>query len=161
MNAKEKKALNWADGEWDNEPDEKAWIDDRTGYECRIRRNDSMGFLCGYVVIPNNHAVNGLTPSDDGLGGVSVHGGITYSEERLPHMMPRVEGGFDRIRPDGTLEGELNDWVIGFDCGHLRDFIPAVTAVTMLTDPAAYRNIEYVEAQCRQLALQLKELNDG
>lgn len=53
-------------------------------------------WLCGYVVLPEDHPLNGLH-YDDLNDIINVHKGLTYSE------------GFD------------NDWVIGFDCDHLGD----------------------------------------
>lgn len=53
-------------------------------------------WLCGYVVLPCDHPLNGV--HYDNLNNViNAYQGLTYSE------------GFD------------NDWIIGFDCNHLGD----------------------------------------
>jgi hypothetical protein len=51
---------------------------------------------------------------------------------------------------------------LGFDCGHYRDWSPYDEANTArgypyLHDPArTYRSLDYVRAQCAELARQLK-----
>lgn len=78
-----------------------SWIDKDTGYPCVMLRNPWAGHLCGYVLVPAGHPVNGV-PYDN-VVGVEVHGGLTYSE------------------PANSLGGMSSEWALGFDCGHLCD----------------------------------------
>lgn len=54
-------------------------------------------WLCGYVILPADHPLNG-EHYDDINDIIDVHQGLTYSDN-----------------------GENNTWVIGFDCNHLGD----------------------------------------
>lgn len=54
-------------------------------------------WLCGYVILPGDHPLNG-EHYDDINDVVDVHQGLTYANN-----------------------GENNTWVIGFDCNHLGD----------------------------------------
>lgn len=57
-----------------------------------------------------------------------------------------------------------NVWWFGFDCAHAGDFSPSFDKISRLGDPTGwgsnneYRNVAYVEAQCRELAGQLAAL---
>lgn len=46
-------------------------------------------------------------------------------------------------------------WWFGFDCAHCDDHCPSMDRAV---DRGVYRNIAYVEAECRELAKQLKSL---
>lgn len=61
-------------------------------YKCEIKDNN-IGFLCGYVLIPLNHPKY----NDEFESTIFVHGGVTWSHEQ----------------EDGVI--------IGFDCGHWGD----------------------------------------
>lgn len=54
-------------------------------------------WLCGYVVLPGDHPLNG-EHYDDLNDVIDVHQGLTFSDN-----------------------GENNTWIIGFDCNHLGD----------------------------------------
>lgn len=54
-------------------------------------------WLCGYVVLPGDHPLNG-EHYDDINDVIDVHQGLTYSDN-----------------------DENNKWVIGFDCNHAND----------------------------------------
>lgn len=54
-------------------------------------------WLCGYVILPGDHTLNG-EHYDDLNDVIDVHQGLTYSDN-----------------------GDNNTWVIGFDCNHLGD----------------------------------------
>lgn len=62
---------SWPRGEWDNEPDYLAWIEE--DLHCAVIRTES-GHLCGYVMLPDNCPE--LNEAD-----LSVHGGITYNKD--------------------------------------------------------------------------------
>jgi hypothetical protein len=124
---------SWPPGPWHQEPDEKRWTDEATGLECSIWRNPDMGFLCGYVAVPEGHPLFGKHYRDV---DVAVHGGPTYAEEG-----------------DGR-------WWIGFDCGHAFDMMPGNIAgraavASLYGDQYQYRDMVYVENECRRLAAQL------
>lgn len=132
-------------GEWDNEPDELIFIDDKTGLKCFIRRNvnPGMGILCGYVVLPEE--LHHLDFIENNL--VKVHGGVTY-QSTIPESYPGAE----------DIKGEI---VIGFDCTHFRDLFPydpfdAVSRTHALK--RTYKNIEFVKKECTSLASQLDKL---
>ena len=54
-------------------------------------------WLCGYVILPADHPLNG-EHYDDLNDVVDVHQGLTFSDN-----------------------GERNTWIIGFDCNHAKD----------------------------------------
>jgi hypothetical protein len=107
--------------------------------ECRIRRN-RLGSLCGYVCIPPEHPLYGVSAND--LPDLDVHGGVTWA---------------------GSWQDDEDDrWWIGFDCGHAFDLSPGmhrawrsgVPAIPISPDDV-YRNVEYAANETRKLAEQL------
>ncbi len=91
--------------------------------ECLIRRNNTLA-LCGYVVLTSDNKLFGLDyDMIYSKLNVSVHGGLTYSDEG--------EGG----------------WVIGFDCAHAGDLCPAFPYYD-----GVYRTKEFVISECEKLA---------
>lgn len=74
------------------------------------------------------HAPFHLT--EDQLDRLSVHGGITYNE-------------------DGWL---------GFDCAHSGDYLPWKRTWSYSVPNETYRNLSYVEAECKRLIDQLSNL---
>ncbi len=91
--------------------------------DCIIKRNTTLA-LCGYVVITSDNKLFGL--DYDVIYSkldVSVHGGLTYSDEG--------EGG----------------WIIGFDCAHAGDLCPAFPYYD-----GVYRTKEFVITECEKLA---------
>lgn len=91
----------WGRGEWDDEPDEEIWVED--GIKCLIFRDPHMGYLCGYVVLPEGHIWVGRETGFEGFFGLG-HCGITFSKLATK----RVFGG----------------WTLGFDCNHFGDLCP-------------------------------------
>lgn len=73
--------------------------DNGTKYKCAIKAN-GLGYLCGYVFVPEDHPKHGTSLEND----IFVHGGITFCDTTLP--------GYPE-QPKGT-------W-IGFDCAHFGD----------------------------------------
>lgn len=113
--------------------------------------NDQMGFRCGYVQVPQDHPLHGISYmqktealSRDADGDrtepelyFEVHGGITYSDDQCPMMEPKGD-----------------EWWFGFDCGHAGD-------VTMFSRPGSgdvERSLDYVVGECESLAQQLADL---
>lgn len=163
--------------EWLNEPATKSLKDDDTGYAIQITRGPG-GHLCGYVGIPNTHpwfgksynetvtvspevanrtinidkvgAINifcaALSPTDLAKGeidmvlAVDVHGGLTYASGRAP---------------SSDIDGL---WWLGFDCAHAGDYSPEYGARGFQTE-GIYRNLGYVEGECRSLARQLATIS--
>lgn len=155
MNGKEYpwlKKENWGDGPWQSEPDRFEWVDKSTGYNCLVRRAMHTGAWCGYVFIPKGHPYYGK----DG-DNVSVHGGVTFSGalELRSVKIPFTKWVLfiERV------------WAIGFDCAHAGDFMPAIAAITnrppykcpMGLMDETYKTLDYVKAECENLAGQLKE----
>lgn len=96
MNATEWTRLDkstWGDGAWQSEPDKVQWVDDTTGLDCLIVRNNG-GALCGYVGLPESHPFHGKDygqcsqnpPCEDSWcdhspgSRVDVHGGLTFAD---------------------------------------------------------------------------------
>jgi hypothetical protein len=135
----------WGDGPWQQEPDREDF--EFAGFPCLALRNYH-GSWCGYVGVPPGHPAHGV-PYDD--VDVNVHGGLTYSnrcQEPICHS---------------PKPGESDDvWWLGFDCGHGFDFIPGLVAVlkTIGVDHYSYgevyRDLNYVKAEIRSLAEQLR-----
>lgn len=132
---------------WKNEPDHLVWTDQTTSLTCMIHRNP-VGALCGYVAVPPGHPLHGLAYNSDAADHILVHGGLTYSNpcvDPLCHV---------------PAPGEPDDvWWFGFDCAHSGDYIPGYErhfdALPFLRD-GTYRDVAYVQEECRLLALQLK-----
>ena len=138
---------------WESEPSYAEWVDTATGYKCRIVRNPSTGTLCGYVGIPREHRLYGMTyqRAENGDNDFEVHGGLTFS---------------------GAMgEGDVYHF-FGFDTAHGGDFSPGL-AVSMLKwtgEPddvrefykeEEYRTWDYVNREVVNLALQLRYCDKG
>lgn len=134
---------------WENEPNIKEF--EYKGFPCLIVRNESMGFLCGYIGISKDHPWYGEDYKDI---PVNVHGDLTFSKK----------GGENDKWPNPEL------WWIGFDCGHSGDLIPygncfdrlfcqTFSVSTGKTDK--YRNIKFVENQIKKLADQIIKKDGG
>lgn len=99
--------------------------------KAEIHKNENMGILCGYVIIPKDHkAYPKIEQSSYHDIDVCVHGGITYGE----------------ILEDGSF-------MLGFDCGHAGD----VTGYFQ-SDGDTYKDEKYVWLECEMLAYQLDTL---
>lgn len=156
---------------WENEPDEKAWVDEATGLACLAMRGPHGGW-CGYVAVPADHPANGMDyysssfDIEDLLSGqktrataeaklavnkIEVHGGLTFASRERNH-------------PDAPAGA----WWFGFDCAHAGDFSPKMDRVdhpiTGLGCPTGwggvvtYRTLGYVVDQCADLARQLQAM---
>lgn len=134
----------WPDGPWMTEPDTLDWVDEATDMDCKIVRN-AIGALCGYVAVPPGHPAHGKDYDDV---GVTVHGGLTYAR-------PCQEGGEVCHVPRPGYPDDV--WWLGFDCAHYMDYCPGMDRYGE-KDHRRYRDIEYVQVECAELALQLKEM---
>ena len=130
----------WGPGPWDSEvKDVDEWDDKATGYRCIISRHLRNGHWCGYVRVPDNSPTYNLRYRHHVLGGVLVHGGLTYSSKGLIHI--------------STVS---TDKFFGFDCAHYDDAAPNDR------DPfpgSTYKNLSYIKIECGLLALQLHAIN--
>lgn len=133
---------------WESEPD--YLTGNICGLDCAIIRNTEMGNLCGYVAVPKNHPLFGVKYSANHplLEAISVHGGLTFSENYLP-----------------TNEGEPvvteDQWWFGFDCAHADDITPLLNEhfkrILGKPMPGTYKDIDYVKKEVEFLAVQLAE----
>jgi hypothetical protein len=134
----------WGAGSWDEEPDRVDF--EHAGFPCLILRT-RMGFLCGYVAVPEGHPDFEKTYDDI---GVDVHGGLTYAAHCSGHICHVPAPG----APD-------NVWWLGFDCAHCWDIAPGRVADDKrygLHDPMSqYRDIRYVRREVESLADQLHQ----
>ncbi len=141
---------DWPSGPWMSEPDEARWVE--SGFGCRVVRHRTIGSLCGYVTVPEEHPLYEVKFNrcslDPGCGEVLC--------AHRPDMMLEVHGGL-------TYSGKSGDgWVFGFDCGHLHDYsniVPLPGMAMWPRDPFdVYREFDYVERQVANLARQLVEI---
>jgi hypothetical protein len=132
----------WARGPWDNEPDRVDFI--HAGYSCFILRNQS-GNWCGYVGIPESHPCFGKDYNDV---PVEVHGGLTYADLCSPPICHIPEPGM----PDKV-------WWLGFDTAHWSDLTPL--RLIDFGDDVTYKDVTYVTTETKELAEQLKELENA
>lgn len=109
-------------------------FDTTEGYHAMIRSNPTMGFLLGYLAIPQGHPW--FEKDYDDIVAL-VHGGLTYS---------------NYASKDKRFSKLFNDekWIIGFDCGHAGDGIFGMEDGTVKTP-------EYVRKELRDLSRQAFE----
>lgn len=127
--------------EWDSEPDRKHWIDSATGLDCLIVRNPVTYALCGYVGVPEGHPWHGKGYDDV---DAEVHGGLTFADACTRHVCHGE---------NGEVVANKDVWWLGFDCAHAWDIIPLLGR--SFSD-ATYKNIAFVECECRSLAAQIR-----
>ena len=127
-----------------------------------------MGNLCGYVGVPRTHPAHGKPYSITSyreelhdpakpqlcaaINSISAHGGLTYANA--------CQSGGDES--EGICHvpapGEPDDvWWFGFDCAHCFDLMPGLQALCLGLPmiPGSYRTVDYVAAECADLARQL------
>lgn len=164
----------WMPGPWDLETlDRKFWVDPETNYLCLIYRQ-SMGHWCGYVAISTEHPYFGYDTEEM---DVQVHGGITYGntnpafilnallqEPIAIELMAQKEKGplMDWLIDQGIPGPALDAFWLGFDCAHAGDLSPAFSGLKsrfiMEESFDIYRDAQYVQEECRNLALQLYQI---
>lgn len=131
-----------ASKEWLDEPDRQEF--EHAGYKCLILRHTELGHLCGYTSVPRGHPCYGKhydhIPYED-LLQVSVHGGLTFSDE-----------GDGEHRPVGG-------WWFGFDCAHYMDSVPfMLERFTEISLGGTYCNFQYVRQEIMNMADQMAKL---
>ena len=134
---------------WEEEPDHAEWVQEPSGYKCRIMRNEITGALCGYVGIPKEHRFWGVSYCGENEEvdaiSVDVHGGLTYS-----------------------AEGDDGWWYFGFDTSHAGDFAPKIVELLLeqgrknfnFYDCADYKTWDYVDTEIHWLGKRLWEYNE-
>lgn len=138
------------DGPWNKEPDFSMFH--HLGLPCLVLRGPhSIGHLCGYVGIPAGHPVHGKNYNDF---EIEVHYGLTFGGNCPP---PTVEN---------PVEGSEGYWWFGFDCAHAGDLTPCDALDGKYLEMqkqggAVYRDFEYVKAEVKSLAEQLKAMSDA
>ena len=153
LEASMKMKLFYAVRPWETEPDHAEWVQEVSGYKCRIVRNENTGALCGYVGIPREHRFWGTEyGTHDELDDISdnVHGGLTYSDK-----------------------GDDGYWYFGFDTNHYNDFCPAIVEELIKNgliekdikygkyyDFMNYRTWEFVEGEIHWLGKRLWQYNE-
>jgi len=137
------------DGEWMDEPDKKQWVDKETGLACLIVRARP-GSLCGYVGVSEFHEYFGK--GESAVPDFYCHGGLTFFGGCQEGKEPGK--GVCHIPAEGEPD---NTWWFGFDCAHLGDITPApfFSTVNSFEENDTYRNIKYVEGECKALARQI------
>lgn len=141
-------------GPWMTEPDKVVWKT-ASGLPGMIVRSPS-GNLCGYVAVAKDHPMHGNNAlysdgSQEALGDLNVHGGITYGAACGGHICHVPEPG----EPDDV-------WWLGFDCAHSGDWRwnDAAPYLKGCREPhpngySQYRDLAYVTAEVESLAAQL------
>jgi hypothetical protein len=104
----DEKLQAWGPGEWVEEADRFKF--EYKGYNCLVIRIYEkhngiieLGHLCGYVQIPKGHVWHG---KESDQIDCQIHGGLTFGH-----------GDF------------MDNYVIGFDCGHSGDITPGTERV--------------------------------
>lgn len=139
---------------WETEPDFLEFVDESTGYRCFIQRHPELKHLCGYVELPEKHKLYGETNVDNEfLLNLDIHGGVTYAKDK------RFK---DIYRAVPLFIDEYVPYVVGFDCGHAGDYSPYSwsTGISKALSYETYKDIDYVTNECKNLAKQLKELEN-
>jgi hypothetical protein len=128
-------------GKWMSEPDEITWKEatPNGAVYCCILRNEDMGNLRGYITIPENHQYFKLANYDD--IPLNCHGGLTYMG----------------VNDKGQK-------IVGFDCAHMFDLIPAMKKILALAHGSpmrkgknadVYRSVNYVRDDILDLVKQI------
>lgn len=154
----------WESGPWDGEPDKAVWVDEATGLDCMIVRQERSGHLCGYVGVGPDHPWHGVgyygcvneacTADEDEShyecspdSRVSVHGGVTFAEGCIPDDSG-PERGICHIEQPGRPDPV---WWFGFDCRHFNDRSPKHDT----WEQGEYRTYDYVQGEVQSLAAQI------
>jgi hypothetical protein len=141
----------WREGPWDQEEDIRKWS--HAGFPCAMVRNQ-LGNWCGYAGVYKTHPCFELEAD---RVAVDIHGGLTYFGYggRLLCLLNEQPGAV---------------WFLGFDCGHVDDYVPGMDTpmfreigVTLMSrqyeaGEVFYRTQEYVAGQVNYLADQLREI---
>jgi hypothetical protein len=156
---------------WENEPDDLEWVDEATGYTCAVIRMTRGGHLNGYVRLPEGHPLHGieydadLPPALKPIGDVEMEAPIgkrgAIDALLIAWRGEMHAGDLFNVHGSVTYSGELRSregfWY-GFDCAHAGDLCPIYAQRYSELDGGTYRDLAYVQQECRSLALQLFRL---
>jgi hypothetical protein len=140
---------DWGDGPWQYEPDRVHFDDPATRLPCRVERHAMYGHLCGYVGLPVGHP---------------------WFEAPIPLLRQlgvRAYGGLNCAR------GDRDQWWIGFDTMHTRDYSPGQWGIERrlqahlpgwsmplsIQEPAQYKTLAFVRRHVGLLAAQARDLH--
>jgi hypothetical protein len=133
----------WGEGPWRQESDREDF--EYAGFACLALRNPS-GYWCGYVGVPEGHPAYDMDPDEV---NVAVHGGLTY-------------GGKEPICHQSKPGYREHVYWLGFDCAHIWDYAPGISAFLRRLGIAhdrlpgqVYRDLAYVRGEIESLAEQL------
>jgi hypothetical protein len=153
----------WAEGEWDNEPNFMKWRDPASGLLCIVRRHAFLGTLNGYVCVKRGHPffMRHYSQTRCIRKPFKYKGDIPVLKKSPPRKSCRVQsfivhGGVTfsgKIRRHGG--GVERGWWFGFDCGHAWDVSPYFKGRGLDFGDSHYRNFDYVREQCAELAKQI------
>ena len=118
---------------WLDEPNEMEF--EHCGLKCKILRVLTIGHLCGYVGIPENHRFYKKSYDDlNEINELEVHGGLNFA---------------------GKINAKDGLWFFGFDaahCGDLIPFMPPGPFRSSIYESQEYRDISFMEKECEKLA---------
>lgn len=119
---------------WQLEPDDVKF--DYRGYSCKVKRNPTLGFLCGYVVIPKNNKFYNVRFTNSICDDLRVWGGVTYGEQ-----------------------GKDGLYRLGFDCAHFNDVVPYLDNVVTSHPEQTYKDVDFVKSELHELVDQIIACN--
>jgi hypothetical protein len=147
----------WGTGPWNDEPDKRQWVDERTGYPCLMVRNGSMGFWCGYVGLPKGHRLYKQGYDDSYRHGIEAHGGLTFAAECADRskaawrqFQKRIVEDWTAMRgyPRGDSARRVREWgAVIDDYDKWRDRMMA-THVCHIPEPGASDRVWWLGFDC-------------
>lgn len=132
---------SWTPGEWQNEPDIVEWRLEGVPYPLLIVRG-RVGCLCGYVGIPEGHALHGMWSGDR----------VRFTWSDLPEEINSAQGCSRIFTPTGEPP---MCWWLGFHCGAMGELMPGVA--TPDSDIRRYVPLDEVRARVEALGRALFE----
>lgn len=142
------KLYAFPESEWAIEPNRVSFT--YKGFECLIVRNDILGFLTGYVAVPEGHVLYGKDYGSEAVYSIDVHGGMTFSEEGMTY----INGTGNYFKRFKNAHGKKL-WWIGFDCGHAGDLVPYIHGFGLLSIGETYKNIDFVKNEIKSMIDQI------
>lgn len=151
-----------------NEPDFKVFT--AHGLKCLVLRHKKMGHLCGYVQIPRGtllwDELKKKSPRKVFRFGDRKISSRTCGYDRKPLRGLDCHGGLTFSGPMHFYRARRGLWV-GFDCAHFTDLVPGLLRdleacgidTSYHYESGTYKDLAFVEAQCRSLAKQISEVN--